>query len=62
MSGTPEPPEELERTLNSRQIRMIAIGFGVGLFLGWAKAIHFAGPGLILVAYAIHERRSRPAG
>ncbi len=49
-----QPPEELKRTLNSRQIRMIAIGgaIGVGLFLGSAKAIHFAGPGLIL-CYAL---------
>lgn len=47
-------PEELKRTLGPRQIRMIAIGgaIGVGLFLGSAKAIHFAGPGLI-VCYAV---------
>ncbi len=46
-------PEELQRSLSPRQIRMIAIGgaIGVGLFLGSAKAIHFAGPGLI-VCYA----------
>jgi AAT family amino acid transporter len=49
-----QAPEELKRSLNSRQIRMIAIGgaIGVGLFLGSAKAIHFAGPGLIL-CYAV---------
>jgi len=49
-----EAPEELKRSLNSRQIEMIAIGgaIGVGLFLGSAKAIHFAGPGLIL-CYAV---------
>lgn len=46
-------PEELQRSLSARQIRMIAIGgaIGVGLFLGSAKAIHYAGPGLI-VCYA----------
>jgi AAT family amino acid transporter len=47
-------PEELKRSLSSRQIRMIAIGgaIGVGLFLGSAKAIHYAGPGLI-ICYAV---------
>jgi AAT family amino acid transporter len=47
-------PEELQRSLSARQIRMIAIGgaIGVGLFLGSAKAIQFAGPGLI-VCYAL---------
>jgi amino acid transporter, AAT family len=47
-------PEELKRSLSPRQIRMIAIGgaIGTGLFLGSAKAIHFAGPALIL-CYAV---------
>ncbi|MBS1186118.1 MAG: D-serine/D-alanine/glycine transporter [Burkholderiaceae bacterium] len=41
---------DLERGLKERHIRLIALGgaIGVGLFLGSAKAIHQAGPGLIL--------------
>jgi AAT family amino acid transporter/D-serine/D-alanine/glycine transporter len=44
----------LARNLRSRHIQLIAIGgtIGVGLFLGSAKAIHSAGPGLLL-AYAV---------
>src|SRR5690242_8015625 len=40
----------LSRGLHSRHIQLIAIGgtIGVGLFLGSAKAIHNAGPGLLL--------------
>src|SRR6516164_1478389 len=43
----------LARTLRNRHIQLIAIGgtIGVGLFLGSARAIHTAGPGLLL-AYA----------
>lgn len=44
----------LTRGLQSRHIQLIAIGgtIGVGLFLGSAKAIHNAGPGLLL-SYAL---------
>jgi L-asparagine transporter-like permease len=44
----------LRRTLNSRQLSMIAIGgaIGTGLFLGSGFAIGTAGPG-VLVSYAI---------
>jgi AAT family amino acid transporter/D-serine/D-alanine/glycine transporter len=44
----------LARSLRNRHIQLIAIGgtIGVGLFLGSAKAIHQAGPGLLL-AYAL---------
>jgi len=44
----------LSRSLQNRHIQLIAIGgaIGVGLFLGSARAIHNAGPGLIL-AYAL---------
>src|SRR5262249_5813430 len=40
----------LSRGLKSRHIQLIALGgtIGVGLFLGSAKAIHKAGPGLLL--------------
>ncbi|MBY0377242.1 MAG: amino acid permease [Gammaproteobacteria bacterium] len=45
----------LQRSLNSRQISMIAIGgsIGTGLFLASGSTIHLAGPGGALLAYAI---------
>ena len=46
--------QDLHRGLKDRHIQMIAIGgaIGVGLFLGSARAIQAAGPGLLL-AYAL---------
>jgi amino acid transporter, AAT family len=49
-----QPVTDLARSLQNRHIQLIAIGgtIGVGLFLGSAKAISRAGPGLLL-AYAV---------
>jgi AAT family amino acid transporter/D-serine/D-alanine/glycine transporter len=54
MSQPSQPGTDLSRKLRNRHIQLIAIGgtIGVGLFLGSAKAIHNAGPGLLL-AYAV---------
>jgi AAT family amino acid transporter/D-serine/D-alanine/glycine transporter len=50
---TSQTDSHLSRNLRDRHIQLIALGgtIGVGLFLGSAKAIHHAGPGLLL-AYA----------
>lgn len=52
--GTKGGDEGYERSLNARQIQMIAIGgaIGTGLFLGAGGAIEKAGPSLI-AAYAV---------
>src|SRR5690348_8043243 len=49
-----QPEAHLARNLRNRHIQLIAFGgtIGVGLFLGSAKAISHAGPGLLL-AYAV---------
>jgi hypothetical protein len=62
----------LSRSLRSRHIQLIALGgtIGVGLLLGSARAIHNAGPGLVL-SYAVgglawppppSECQARPSG
>jgi lysine-specific permease len=47
-------PQQLKRDLKSRHLTMIALGgtIGTGLFLASGSAIHAAGPGGALVAYA----------
>lgn len=48
-------PSELKRSLKARHLMMISLGgtIGTGLFLASGGAIHTAGPGGALVAYAV---------
>ncbi|CAH0160917.1 amino acid permease [Peribacillus sp. NPDC101481] len=54
-SQSPSSPTELKRSLKARHLMMISLGgtIGTGLFLASGGAIHSAGPGGALVAYAI---------
>ena len=51
---TPSPSTQVKRHLKTRHLSMIAIGgcIGTGLFMASGTAIHDAGPGGALVAYA----------
>ena len=51
---TPSPSTQVKRHLKTRHLSMIAIGgcIGTGLFMASGTAIHSAGPGGALVAYA----------
>ena len=51
---TPSPSTQVKRHLKTRHLSMIAIGgcIGTGLFMASGSAIHDAGPGGALVAYA----------
>lgn len=50
-----QPSNSLQRKLKARHLTMISLGgaIGTGLFLGSGPAIHSAGPGGALVAYAV---------
>lgn len=50
-----QPSNTLQRKLKARHLTMISLGgaIGTGLFLGSGPAIHTAGPGGALVAYAV---------
>lgn len=54
-SQSPTSPIELKRSLKARHLMMISLGgtIGTGLFLASGGAIHSAGPGGALVAYAV---------
>jgi len=53
-SNSSTPPSQLRRNLKARHLMMISLGgtIGTGLFLASGGAIHQAGPGGALVAYA----------
>ncbi|MFJ8257777.1 amino acid permease [Peribacillus asahii] len=53
-SNLSTPPSQLKRNLKARHLMMISLGgtIGTGLFLASGGAIHQAGPGGALVAYA----------
>jgi lysine-specific permease len=55
LSARTSEPTQLKRRLRSRQLSMIAIGgcIGTGLFLASGLSIHQAGPGGVMVAFAI---------
>ncbi|MFJ7470501.1 amino acid permease [Peribacillus frigoritolerans] len=54
-SQSASSPTELKRSLKARHLMMISLGgtIGTGLFLASGGAIHSAGPGGALVAYAV---------
>ncbi|MDW7614189.1 MULTISPECIES: amino acid permease [Peribacillus] len=54
-SQSTSSPTELKRSLKARHLMMISLGgtIGTGLFLASGGAIHSAGPGGALVAYAV---------
>ncbi|MDM5451528.1 amino acid permease [Peribacillus simplex] len=54
-SPSTSSPTELKRSLKARHLMMISLGgtIGTGLFLASGGAIHSAGPGGALVAYAV---------
>jgi len=54
VSDTSEAVHQVQRRLKLRHLSMIAIGgcIGTGLFMASGAAIHSAGPGGALLAYA----------
>lgn len=53
-TATPSNPTQLKRTLKARHLMMISLGgsIGTGIFLASGGAVHTAGPGGALAAYA----------
>ena len=56
MSGKPEPSSELSRDLSLFHVTMMGLGMmiGAGVFLGTGKSIGFAGPGGVLLTFALN--------